>query len=205
MCINIIPTAPWRNEEQHPTIVCRILKWNFHCAIYNIYQNGAVWKRTSSSDRPYWPCPGAFSSPPVPPRKNIHVLPKNVSPSPVWRPKDRFPGQSPSGIQVQRTPAVGKLTGLGNTRKLFKMESFRGPQRTWFHFVHSTIKFENRKNKKSLDERNGESDRSGDRSSIFIVNKTRISVQLQLNLLHKGVVSLDTWIWQIMVLTNITW
>ena len=46
-----------------------------------------------------------------PPEKNIHVLPKNVSPSdfpsPVCRPKDRFPGQSPSEIQVQRTPAQG--------------------------------------------------------------------------------------------------
>jgi hypothetical protein len=36
----------------------------------------------------------------------------------------------------------------------------------------------------------------GDRSSIFIVNKARISVQLQLqvNSLRKGVVSLETWI-----------
>ena len=52
-----------------------------------------------------------FLFPPRPPRKTIHVLPKNVSPSvfpsPVCRPKDRFPGQSPSGIQVQRTPAQG--------------------------------------------------------------------------------------------------
>ncbi len=65
----------------------------------------------SSSDRPCRPCPVVFSSPPTPQRKNIHVLPKNVSPSdfpsPVCRPKDRFPGQSPSGIQVQRTPAQG--------------------------------------------------------------------------------------------------
>ena len=48
---------------------------------------------------------------PPSPKKNIHVLPKNVSPSdfpsPVCRPKDRFPGQSPSGIQVHRTPAQG--------------------------------------------------------------------------------------------------
>jgi hypothetical protein len=85
------------------------------------------------------------------------------------------------------------------------MESFRGPQRVWFHFVHSTVKFENRKNKKSSDERNGESDRRGDRNSSFIVNKTRISVylQLQFNSLHKGVVRLETWIWQIMVLVII--
>ncbi len=47
-------------------------------------------------------------------------------------------------------------------------------------FCPSTVKFENRKNKKKFDERNGESDRSGDRSSSFIVNKARISVQLQL-------------------------
>jgi hypothetical protein len=74
------------------------------------------------------------------------------------------------------------LTGLGNTRKLYKMESSRGPQQAWFHFVHSTVKFQNRKKQKTFDERNGESDRSGDRSSSFIVNKDRISVQLQLQL-----------------------
>jgi hypothetical protein len=55
--------------------------------------------------------PWRFLFPPRPPKKNIHVLPKNVSPSdfpsPVCRPKDRFPGQSPSGIQVHRTPAQG--------------------------------------------------------------------------------------------------
>ncbi len=79
-------------------------------------------------------------------------------------------------IPTEDCPTATKLTGPGNTRKLFKMESFRGPQRGWFHFVHSTVKFENRKNKKSFDERNGESDRRGDGSSIFIVNKTRISV-----------------------------
>ncbi len=78
-------------------------------------------------------------------------------------------------IPTEDCPTTTKLTGLGNTRKLFKMESFRGPQRAWFHFVHSTVKFENRK--------------KGDRSSDFIINKTRISVQLQLRLnsLRKGV------------------
>jgi hypothetical protein len=110
-------------------------------------------------------------------------------------------------ISTEDCPTATKLTGLGNTRKLFKMKSFRGPQRPWFHCVHSTVKFENRKNKKSFDERNGESDRRRDRSSNFIVNKTRISVylHLQLNSLRKGVVSLETWIWQIMVLAIITW
>ncbi len=110
-------------------------------------------------------------------------------------------------IPTEDYTTATKLTGLGNTRKLFKMESFRGPQRAWFHFVHSTVKFENRKNKKSFDERNGESDRRGDKSSSFVVNKTRISVklQMQLNSLRKGVVRLETWIWQIMVLVIITW
>jgi hypothetical protein len=60
---------------------------------------------------------------------------------------------------------------------------------------------------KTFDERNGESDRSGDRSSSFIVNKARISVQLQLQLnsLRKGVVCLEAWIWQVMVWAIITW
>ena len=50
--------------------------------------------------------------------------------------------------------------------------------------------------KKNFYERNGESDRSGDKSSSFIVNKARISVQLQLqvNSLRKGVVCLEAWI-----------
>jgi len=110
-------------------------------------------------------------------------------------------------IPTEDCSTAAKLTGLGNTRKLSKMESFRGPQQAWFHFVHSTVKFENRKNKKTFDERNGESDRSGDRSSSFIVNKARISVQLQLQLnsLRKGVVCLEAWIWQVMVWAIITW
>jgi hypothetical protein len=88
---------------------------------------------------------------------------------------------------------AAKLTGLGNTRKLFKMESFRGPQQAWFHFVHSTVKFENRKNKKTFDERNGESAR------IWV------QLQLQINSLRKGVVCLEVWIWQVMVWAIITW
>ena len=110
-------------------------------------------------------------------------------------------------IPTEDCSTAAKLTGLGNTRKLSKMESFRGPQQAWFHFVHPTVKFENRKNKKTFDERNGESDRSGDRSSSFIVNKARISVQLQLQLnsLRKGVVCLEVWIWQVMVWAIITW
>jgi hypothetical protein len=68
----------------------------------------------------------------------------------------------------------------------------------WFHFVHSPVKFENRKNKKSFDERNGESDRRGDRSSIFIVKKARISTMVpvscvsQDNIFHIHV-RLDIW------------
>jgi hypothetical protein len=49
------------------------------------------------------------------------------------------------------------------------------------------LNIENRKNiKKLLDERNGESDRRGDRSSSFIDKKDRISVHLQrqLNSFH---------------------
>ncbi len=110
-------------------------------------------------------------------------------------------------ILTEDCSTTAKLTGLGNTRKLFKIESFRGPQQAWFHFVHSTVKFENRENKKTFDERNGESDRNGDRSSSFIVNKARISVhlQLQFNSLRKGVVCLEEWIWQVMVWSIITW
>ncbi len=60
---------------------------------------------------------------------------------------------------------------------------------------------------KTYDERNGESDRRGDRSSSFIVNKVRISeqMQLQFNSLRKGVVCLEAWIWQVMVWAIITW
>ncbi len=110
-------------------------------------------------------------------------------------------------IPTEDCASAAKLTGLGNTRKLFKMESFRGPQQAWFHVVHSTVKFEHKKNKKTFDKRNGESDRRGDRSSSFIVNKSRISVQLQLQLnsLRKWVVCLEAWIWQVMVWAIITW
>ena len=63
-----------------------------------------------------------------------------------------------------------------------------------------------RKTKKLLEERNGESDKRGDGSSSFIVKKTRISVQLQLLLdsLRTRVVSLEAWILQIMVWSIIT-
>jgi hypothetical protein len=64
-----------------------------------------------------------------------------------------------------------------------------------------------KKNKKNCsEERNGESDRRGDGSSSFIVKKARISMQLQLHLdsLRTRVVSLETWILQIMVWAIIT-
>jgi len=55
--------------------------------------------------------------------------------------------------------------------------------------------------KKTLTARNGESDRRGERSSSFILKKSRILVDLQLQLtpLRKRVVSLETWILQIKV------
>ncbi len=66
-------------------------------------------------------------------------------------------------------------------------------------FVNFSFR-QSRKNKKTYDERNG-------RSSSFIINKARISVQLQLQLnsLRKGVVCLEVWIWQVMVWAIITW
>jgi hypothetical protein len=82
------------------------------------------------------------------------------------------------------------IVQLGGSRTRFLTKVFVN------FFVHSTVTFENRKNKKTFDERNGESDRSGGRSSSFIVNKARISMQLQLQLnsLRKGVVCLEAWI-----------
>jgi len=73
----------------------------------------------------------------------------------------------------------------------------------------STFRFQTSKmgkTKKLFDGRNGESDRRGDRISIFIVKKDRISVQLQrqLNSLRTRVVSPETWILQIMSWAIIT-
>jgi hypothetical protein len=64
-----------------------------------------------------------------------------------------------------------------------------------------------RRKNKLLDERNGESDRRGDRSSTFIVKKVRISVYLQVHLdsFQTRVVSLEVWTLQIMVWSIITW
>ncbi len=96
----------------------------------------------SSSDRPCWPWPGAFSTPPVPPRKNIHVLPKNVSPSdfpsPVSWPRCRFPGQSPSGIQVQWTPAQGFTP---KTRKRPRADTVKSTylKPSWHHRGTTTV------------------------------------------------------------------
>jgi hypothetical protein len=76
-----------------------MLQRNFHCAIYNIKQNGTVWKRASFSDRPYWPCPDFFFSPPDPPRSKSTTHPKisphQTSPSPVHWPRDRSHRQVP--------------------------------------------------------------------------------------------------------------
>ena len=85
-----------------------------------------------------------------------------------------------------------------------KIASFRGPQRGWFR---STVQFQNGKNKKTWHENNGECDRRGERSSSFILKNARILVQLQLQLtsLRKRVVSLESWILQIMVWVIITW
>jgi hypothetical protein len=66
------------------------------------------------------------------------------------------------------------------------------------------LNIENQGGKKVLDERNGESDRRGDRNSNFIVKKVRISVDLQFNSFHTRVVSLEVWILQIMVWSIIT-
>jgi len=78
--------------------------------------------------------------------------------------------------------------------------SNKGPD---FAFQQSKM---GRKEKKCLEERNGECDRRGDGSSIFIVKKTRISVQLQLLLdsLRTSVVSLEVWILPILVWVIIT-
>jgi hypothetical protein len=83
------------------------------------------------------------------------------------------------------------------------------PSKTWqnvgLNFALSTSKIG--KTKKLLVERNKESDRRGNRSSSFIDIKTRISVQLQLQLnsFRTWVVSLEVWILQVMVLEIITW
>ncbi len=95
-----------------------------------------------------------------------------------WETRDLpFYARSDRGLVFVTKPS--RMTGLGNTRKLFKMESFRGPQRVWFHFVHS--------------------------QSNSKIGKTKNLLKLYLNSLRKGFVSLEAWIWQIMVLTIITW
>ncbi len=66
---------------------------------------------------------------------------------------------------------------------------------------------ENGKRKNLLTERHGETNMRGDKSSIFILKKARILVHLQLYLtsLRTRVVSLETWILQIMVWSISTW
>jgi hypothetical protein len=78
-----------------------------------------------------------------------------------------------------------------------------------WYATHSGFGFwtiENGKKKKLLDEGHGETKRRGDKSSSFILKKARILVQLQLQLtsLRTRVVSLEGWIFQIMVSVTIT-
>ncbi len=71
---------------------------------YNI-KNGAVKKRVSSSEnQPCWTWPVTFSSPPDPPRKTIHNLPKTPPPQDLLitnaLTRVIFPGQPPSTDQL---------------------------------------------------------------------------------------------------------
>ncbi len=103
MCINIIPTAPWspwRNEENDglktncsETPTAQHIIYNIHPGLFGT----RVVLRKTSELYDHW---SSTSLPHPTQKKNIHVLPKNVSPSnfpsPVCWPKDRFPGQTPS-------------------------------------------------------------------------------------------------------------
>jgi hypothetical protein len=88
-----------------------ILQWNFHWTICNIKQNGTVWKCTSSIDRPCWPCPDTFSSPPDPPRKK-QQLSQKMSPHQIFHHQCDTPGIDP----IDKSPSVEQQPWCTPTR-----------------------------------------------------------------------------------------
>jgi hypothetical protein len=99
-------------------------------------------------------------------------------------------------IPTEDCPTATKLTGLGNTKNYSKWKVFEVLNECDFilSIQQSNSKIGKTKNLWTTEMGNPTGEEIG--VPDFIVNKVRISVQLQLHLnsLREGVVSLETWI-----------